>query len=129
MLYKLNVLPSDDDFVCIIAKSLYWNPLRQYWGNKSKVKDLRNFIETTLESHSNFWNPMWALMAELTPQPIDYIFRTNNLRKLADEANKHVTVWFRDDWPNQVNVIASDYFLGNDIVHVAIEVNRNKSRL
>lgn len=92
------------------------------------MKDLRNYIEETISTHSNFLNPMWSIMAELTPQPIDYIFRTNNLRKLADAVNKHVTVWFRDDWYNDVNIIATDYFLGNDIVKVAIEINKNKTR-
>lgn len=92
------------------------------------MKDLKNFIANTIHEHANFLNPMWAIMAELTPQTIDYIFRTNNIRKLADEVNKHVTVWFRDDWFNEVNIIASDYFLGNDIINVAIEINKNKTR-
>lgn len=69
---------------------------------------------------------MWALMAELTPQPIDLFFRTNNLRKLADDVNKHVTKWFRDDWSNDVNIVATDFFLGNDLVNVAIDINKNK---
>lgn len=65
-------------------------------------------------------------MAELTPQPIDLLFRTNNLRKLADEVNKYVTKWFRDEWFKDVNIVATDYFLGNDIINVAIEVNRHR---
>lgn len=68
-------------------------------------------------------NPIWALMAELTPQPIDIIFRTNNLRKLAEDVNRHLTVWFRDEWGSEANVVATDYFLGNNLISVAIAIN------
>lgn len=62
-------------------------------------------------------------MAELTPQPLDLVFRTNNLRQLADEVNKYVTKWIRDEWEDDVNIVATDYFLGNDLVNVAIDIN------
>lgn len=71
-------------------------------------------------------NPMWALMAELTPQPIDVFFRINGLRTLADDVNRRVTKWFRDEWANSVNIVATDFFLGNDIISVAIETNKNR---
>nr|CAH7737357.1 unnamed protein product [Callosobruchus chinensis] len=66
---------------------------------------------------------MWALMAELTPTPLDIIFRTNSLKKLAQEANGQVTKWFRDEWTNETNIVATDYFLGNDLINVAIHAN------
>lgn len=81
---------------------------------------------SAIQDHKVVQNPLWALMAELTPQPLDVLFRTNSLRKLADEVNKHVTKWFRDEWPKEVNIVATDFFLGNDLVNVAIEVNRNR---
>lgn len=67
---------------------------------------------------------MWALMAELTPQPWDVILRKNNLRDLAQSVNKEVTKWIRDEWFNDVNIVATDYFLGNDLIRVAIEGNK-----
>lgn len=69
---------------------------------------------------------MFALMAELTPQPIDLFFRTNNLRKLANDVNRKLTMWFRDEWSREVNIVATDYFLGNDVINVAIEANINR---
>jgi hypothetical protein len=60
------------------------------------------------------------------PQPIDLIFRTNNLRKLANDVNRKLTKWFRDEWARDVNIVATDYFLGNDIINVAIEANVNR---
>lgn len=72
-------------------------------------------------------NPLWALMAELTPSTIDIVFRTNSLRKLADDVNGKLTTWFRDQWGKQTNIVASDFFLGNDLVNVAININKLNS--
>lgn len=80
-------------------------------------------MDAKLHENRVLLNPMWALMAELTPQPIDVFFRTNSLRKLADDVNRKITKWFRDDWTENVNIVATDYFLGNDIINVAIESN------
>ena len=67
---------------------------------------------------------MWALMAELTLSSVDVIFGTNNIRKLADRTNRHLTKWFRDEWAKETNIVATDYFLGNDLINVAIEANK-----
>lgn len=65
---------------------------------------------------------LWALMAELTPQVSDIILLKNNLRKLADDVNRELTKWFRDEWEGfSYNIVATDYFLGNDLINVAIE--------
>lgn len=61
-------------------------------------------------------------MAELTPQVSDIFLLKNNLRKLADDVNRELTKWFRDEWDRfTVNIVATDYFLGNDLINVAIE--------
>lgn len=103
-----------------------WHPLQQYWGNTKKTNELKRYVSGSIKEHRVTINPMWALMAELTPQPIDLLFRTNNLRKLADDVNKYVTRWFRDEWSNDVNIVATDFFLGNDLIDLAINVNKNK---
>lgn len=65
---------------------------------------------------------LWALMAELTPQVSDIFLLKNNLRKLADDVNRELTKWFRDEWEGfSYNIVATDYFLGNDLINVAIE--------
>lgn len=66
---------------------------------------------------------MWALMAQLTPRTIDVVLQINSLRKLADRVNTELTKWFRDDWLHDVNIVATDFFLGNDLINVAIEAN------
>lgn len=75
-----------------------------------------------INNHSTGNSPFWALMAELTPQAIDILLMTNNLRKLADDVNRELTKWFRDEWHRlPVNIVATDFFLGNDIINVAID--------
>uniref|UniRef100_A0A1Y1M5P8 Phosphatidylinositol-specific phospholipase C X domain-containing protein n=2 Tax=Photinus pyralis TaxID=7054 RepID=A0A1Y1M5P8_PHOPY len=101
-----------------------WHPIEQFWGNKRDVGDLKDFLDTSIKQHKSVLNPLWALMAELTPQAFDVIFRTNNLRKLANNVNRHVTKWVRSEWSNSsVNIVATDYFLGNDVINVAIGNN------
>lgn len=100
-----------------------WQPIKQFWGDTNKLPNLRDYLNRSISQHKSFTNPMWALMAELTPQPWDVILRKNNLRDLAQLVNKEVTKWFRDEWFNEANIVASDYFLGNDLVQVAIVGN------
>lgn len=103
-----------------------WQPLQQHWANTKNVQTLKTFLSKAIKEHRVTLNPMFALMAELTPQPIDLFFRTNNLRKLANDVNRKLTMWFRDEWSREVNIVATDYFLGNDIINVAIEININR---
>nr|XP_023026209.1 uncharacterized protein LOC111514202 [Leptinotarsa decemlineata] len=102
-----------------------WHPLSQYWGDTTKVPALKDYIQKTINERNPLGstNPNWALMAELTPRPIDIIFRRNGLRKLAHDANVEVTKWFRDQWGKKSNIVATDYFLGNDMINVAMSIN------
>lgn len=85
-------------------------------------------MQDKINSHTTGNNPFWALMAELTPQPIDILLMTNNLRKLADDVNRELTKWFRDEWYQlPVNIVATDFFVGNDLINVAIEdIGKNR---
>lgn len=101
-----------------------WHPIKQFWGDTNKLAPLKDYLYSALYQHKSNTNPMWALMAELTPQPWDVILRKNNLRELAQIVNKENTKWIRDEWFNDVNIVATDYFLGNDLIRVAIEGNK-----
>ncbi|XP_018331073.1 PI-PLC X domain-containing protein 3 [Agrilus planipennis] len=106
-----------------------WQPIYQYWGDRSSTSGLKTFVKSAIDDAKNsnaynrYSNPLWAIMAELTPTKFDVIFNLNDLRELADRVNLPITRWFRDEWPNDVNIIASDFFLGNDLINVAIEAN------
>nr|CAI5817787.1 unnamed protein product [Callosobruchus analis] len=101
-----------------------WSSMQQFWGDTKKVSELKRYLERSIrEERPASQNPLWALMAELTPTPLDIIFRTNSLRKLAQEVNGQVTKWFRDEWINETNIVATDFFLGNNLINVAIQAN------
>ncbi|XP_049820992.1 PI-PLC X domain-containing protein 1 isoform X2 [Aethina tumida] len=118
-----NLIICYSDRTTVSENNWLWDPLIQYWGNTKKIVELKNFLLKSIRERKATLNPLWALMAELTPQPLDLVFRTNNLRQLADEVNKYVTKWIRDEWEDDVNIVATDYFLGNDLVNVAIDIN------
>lgn len=120
----LCVLSEKIIFFPCTAYSWLWNPIQQHWGDKRKVDELKDYLRTTIKNHNSASNPMWALMAELTLSSVDVIFGTNNIRKLADRTNRHLTKWFRDEWAKETNIVATDYFLGNDLINVAIEANK-----
>ncbi|XP_060524652.1 uncharacterized protein LOC132701039 [Cylas formicarius] len=103
-----------------------WQPLQQFWGDTNSVSSLKGFLTRSIKQHRTTINPMWALMAELTPQPLDFILRINNLRNLAQKVNREVTKWFREEWFYDANVVATDYFLSNDLIAVAIDANSRK---
>lgn len=107
-----------------------WHPLRQYWGDARSLPDLKRHIRKVIDERGDLpkANPFWALMAELTPRPIDIFFGTYNLRKLAQETNKEITKWFRDEYGKESNIVATDYFLGNDIIDIAIDINTRGNR-
>ncbi|CAH0553027.1 unnamed protein product [Brassicogethes aeneus] len=118
-----NLIICYSDRTTVSENNWLWDPLVQYWGNRKKVSELKNFLQRSIKERRITLNPLWALMAELTPQTLDLVFRTNNLRQLADDVNKHVTKWVRDEWSDEVNIVATDYFLGNDLINIAIDVN------
>lgn len=98
-----------------------WNGITQYWANTVNVSVLKSFLEKSIISNSGS-HRLWALMAELTPRVSDMIQFKNNLRKLADDVNRLLTKWFRDEWRRfSYNIVATDFFLGNDLINVAIE--------
>lgn len=94
---------------------------RQAWGDKKSVAGLYGFLREEMRQRSG--GPQWAAMAELTPSPWDIIIPNRGLRDLAQKANSEVTKWFRDEWWHTASIVATDFFLGNDMIDVSIEAN------
>ena len=38
-----------------------------------------------------------------------------------------LTQWYRDDWWNAANIIATDFFLGNNLIEESIIANRRRN--
>lgn len=104
--------------------------MQQYWADTKNAAELKAYLGNVIKQENRIQsstNPMYALMAELTPATIDIIFQINKLRKLANDVNRKITEWVRDDWHNyDINIIATDYFLGNNLVNLAIYINNNR---
>lgn len=74
----------------LIAENYWlWQPIHQHWANTKNVQHLKGFLRDAItEEHGRAVSgPMYALMAELTPQRFDIIFRINDLRHLADQVS------------------------------------------
>lgn len=105
--------------------NLFWPPIPRAWGNKQHVRDLKKYFEEIFAGPLP--KTLWASMAELTPDAKTVIIHPREgLRMFADEVNRNITHWFRDLFWQKANIVATDFFLGNDIVEVAVNINKVK---
>ncbi len=99
----------------------------QAWGNKRKQGDLEKYLGDTLvnSKHTDYF---WSAMAEITPKPIDYLSKPRyGLRGFAELVNLPLTYWFqRQKWYANCMIVATDFHLGNNLIEMAVEVNRHK---
>ncbi|RWS01412.1 uncharacterized protein B4U79_13100 [Dinothrombium tinctorium] len=108
-----------------LDKIYLYKRVRQIWADTDSVSDLHDYFKSNLcHTPSSFAE---AAMAELTPKIVKVILDSyGGLRNLADLINPQLTRWFRDEWPHCANIIASDFFLGNNIIEISIEMNRRR---
>ncbi|ODN06260.1 PI-PLC X domain-containing protein 1, partial [Orchesella cincta] len=101
-----------------------WPPLPQEWGDKRTLPELKGFLRTALQRRGG-GNQLWAAMAEFTPKPLDIVLRpTQGLRNMAQTVNIPMTFWYQDkSWYTRSNIIATDFFLGNNIIQTSIIAN------
>jgi len=104
-----------------------WGPLSQAWGNQQTPSGLRNFLQQSVDNAKQRYPGLWAAMAELTPTPLDVMFNpTGSLRAMADAVNRNLTSWFHNQWWPRANIVATDFFLGNNLIDVATAANLRK---
>lgn len=106
-----------------------WPGVRHLWANTEEPSRLRDHLEE--HQWKSCEGRLCASMAHLT---VDFDFHSAiNLRKsvrsLARDIQGNVTQWLRDRWWDSANIVSTDYFLSNDVIHVAIEANRRRGRL
>ncbi|XP_050461612.1 uncharacterized protein LOC126856794 isoform X1 [Cataglyphis hispanica] len=110
-----------------------WPPLTQVWGNQQTVEGLFEYLDEEIlgsKKRKNSQNPLWAVMAELTPFPLDIFFNlSGGLRQMADSVNRNLTVKFQEEWWKETNIVATDFFLGNDLIWVSRMSNIKKSNI
>lgn len=100
-----------------------WSPLPQAWANAQLLDDLKTFLDA--EMNKRFESPrLWAAMAHLTPTVWDLLFRSHvGVRGMTDRVSFSITRWLRQRWGHMANIVASDFFRGNDIINVVIRYN------
>ncbi|KAG7160235.1 PI-PLC X domain-containing protein 1-like 1 [Homarus americanus] len=110
-------------------KDWVWPPLPQAWANAQVLDDLMTYLDAQMNKRVG--SPrLWAAMAHLTPTLWDMILRSHvGLRGLADRANFAITRWLRQRWGHMANIVASDFFRGNDVINVAIRKGKKRKNL
>lgn len=102
--------------------ALFFSPVRHLWPNQDTLDGLSQYMnETTCR---RYFGELRSMMAELTPTVFGAISdKYDGNRKLAQLVNRPITDWIRDKWLHCINIVATDFFLGNDIVRLSIYAN------
>lgn len=102
------------------------------WGDKQEVEELKTYLNSLYvpedPKKDEVKGTLWAAMAELTHKLSD-LFDSGSLRIMADSVNRQLAKWYIGckNWTDNANIVATDYFLGNNIINIAIDTNLNKT--
>ncbi|GLV43982.1 Phosphatidylinositol-specific phospholipase C X domain containing [Carabus blaptoides fortunei] len=122
------------DTTSAINSDILWDAISQKWGNQQSVEGLKSYIDNANSNHvSPNNNNLWAAMAELTPSTASVLLgilsSKRSLGHMADSVNRNLTAWYREEWCGVANIVATDFFLSNDIINVAIDCNLRKTNV
>ncbi|CAN8021121.1 unnamed protein product [Ixodes persulcatus] len=103
--------------------SYYLSPgVRQLWANAVNLTSLRSYLENRVCEPS--FGIATSSMVQMTARfPRNLVSN----RKLAQQVNFPATGWFRDTWWQCANLVAMDFFLGSNIINVAIDANLRRT--
>lgn len=106
-----------------------WPVLPHLWANTNNPYELFHFLDDAIDAspRPNARNPMHSAMAQTTPSVFDIMFLRGSLRTNADEVNRNVTTRLSTLWRANVNIVSSDFFLGNDVIDVSIAITLERS--
>lgn len=103
---------------------LLWPNVQHLWAQTDEFEQLERYIEGNVCKEHSY---LTSVMAELTPSFQGVLFfKYHGLRELAQQVNVHYDHWFRQRWWRCANIVAADFFLGSDIVEIAVDVNRRR---
>lgn len=122
--YSESQVNEQQDIDSTLAKvNLFFPPVRHLWPNKDTLEGLAKYMNDT--TCRKYFGELRSLMVELTPTVFGAISdKYDGNRKLAQQVNRHVTDWIRDRWLHCVNIVSSDFFLGNDLIRLSIYANK-----
>lgn len=104
-----------------------WSSVSQRWGNKQTPESLERFLDNTFREVTP--RKLWAAMAELTPTPLDFL-GNGSLKEMADTLNPQLNTWFteKQNWTSRANIVAPDFFLGTNLIEIAIGENLRRAK-
>ncbi|CAG0901386.1 unnamed protein product [Cyprideis torosa] len=102
-----------------------WHDVVHKWADAQKLSELEEYAKRVAHNirSSRFLS---ALMLSMTLPTMQMVTNPlGSVRTVADLVNRAVPQWFREikDFRDNLNVACVDYFLGSDIVSLAIQVN------
>lgn len=101
--------------------------VRHLWADADSVSDLRAFLNRTV-CGSGRSGRLTSAMAQLTPTASGVLFNAyGGLRLMAEDVNRKITGWFRDEWNECANIVATDFFMGNNIVELSVATNLKRA--
>jgi len=92
------------------------------------VNGLEEYFEKTAFPTLGCKGTFWSAMAEMTPDEAYQIEHPQRgLRGMAQMVNIPLTYWWhRPEWYSRSMIISTDFFLGNNIIEMSVQVNKNK---
>lgn len=106
--------------------ALFFPQVRHLWPDKDSIEGLAQYMNNT--TCRRYFGELRSMMVELTPTVFGAISdKYDGNRRLAQQVNRPVTDWIRDRWLHCINIVASDYFLGNDLIQMSIYANKMRA--
>ncbi|XP_059080645.1 PI-PLC X domain-containing protein 1-like isoform X2 [Tigriopus californicus] len=113
--------------------NLFFPNIPEFWGDKDEVEDLKVYLDSVVNVVENtdgdVYRP-WRPNCQLTGNVEDFLTQKySGLREMADVVNRQMTDWWRTDYQDLTHVYSlHDYFLGTDMIQIAIDRNLNLAR-
>lgn len=108
-----------------IREANYFPKVRHLWAEAENVSKLEHYLNRMICVETGY--EATSAMAQLTPNTWGMIFdKYGGLRKLAQDVNWIISQWFDEKWSSCANIVSTDFFLGNNIIEIAIKANRKR---
>lgn len=115
--YKHEIDSPYDNYV--IPSVTHW------WDSSLNIKSLHKYLVDNSCSQRLYCTASVAVLTPTAWTPLTDL--TYSRRKAADEVSKFVDKWYRNEL-SCANIVLTDFFLGNNIIGIAEEANKNHSR-
>lgn len=115
--------------VVFAENSWLWPVLPHLWANTNNPTELFQYLDGAIASspQPTARSPLFSAMAQTTPTVLDILFLRGSLRENADDVNRIVSARLATLWRTRANIISTDFFLGNDVVDLAIIISEERA--